>query len=62
MNYAYFIGELSSTQKQGVVTCIPKGHKDKTIFEKKWTPISLLNVAYNFNSLSVKEYFNTSHK
>ena len=24
LNYGYLIGELSATQKQGVITCIPK--------------------------------------
>ena len=31
INYALRKGELSVTQKQGVITCIPKGNKDKQL-------------------------------
>ena len=51
-NYSYSIGELSITQKQGVITCIPKGNKDKSLL-KNWRPISLLNVAYKIASSSI---------
>ena len=37
VNYAFAIGELSVTQKQGVITCIPKGNKDKLLL-KNWRP------------------------
>ena len=46
------MGELSVTQKQGVITCIPKGDKDRA-FLKNWRPISLLNVAYKIASASI---------
>jgi hypothetical protein len=52
INYAYNTGELSVTQKQGVITCIPKGNKDK-LYLKNWRPISLLNVAYKIASASI---------
>ena len=52
INYAYVKGELSITQKQGVITCIPKGNKDKA-YLKNWRPISLLNVAYKIASSSI---------
>lgn len=52
INYSYSIGELSTTQKQGVITCIPKGNKDKSIL-KNWRPISLLNVSYKLASSSI---------
>lgn len=45
VNEAFINGELSITMKQCVITCIPKGDKDKTVF-KNWRPISLLNVSY----------------
>ena len=35
LNHGYSIGELSITQKQGIITCIPKGNKPKTFFKKK---------------------------
>ena len=42
-------GELSITQYQGVITCIPKEGKPKQ-FIKNWRPISLLNVTYKILS------------
>ncbi len=42
-------GELSITQKQGVISIIPKGDKPRE-FLKNWRPISLLNVAYKLLS------------
>ena len=51
-NYAFYTGTLSLTQKQGVITCIPEGNKDKTLL-KNWRPISLLNVSYKIASSSI---------
>ena len=45
LNYGYHTGSLSITQKQGVITCIPKPNKSRVDL-KKWRPISLLNVTY----------------
>lgn len=42
LNYGFQIGELSVTQKQGIITCIPKDNKPRH-FLKNWRPISLLN-------------------
>ena len=52
VNYSYLVRELSVTQKQGVITCIPKGNKDK-LYLKNWRPISLLNVSYKIASSSI---------
>ena len=41
--YGYRNGTFSITQKQGVITCIPKQNKSR-INLKNWRPISLLNV------------------
>ena len=49
LNEAFIKGELSITQKQSVITCIPKGDKPKQ-FLKNWRPISLLNVDYKILS------------
>jgi len=49
LNYAYKCGELSITQKQGVITCLPKGNKPRELL-KNWRPISLLNVDYKILS------------
>ena len=49
LNKAFEDGELSTTPKEGIITCIPKGNKprDNT---KNWRPISLLNVIYKIRS------------
>lgn len=40
INKSYEIGELSSTNKLGIITCIPKQDKPKQ-FLKNWRPITL---------------------
>ena len=49
LNKAFEDGELSTTQKEGIITRIPKGDKP-TDNIKKWIPISLLNVIYKIGS------------
>ena len=49
LNYGYRTGSLSITQKQGVITCIPKPNKSR-VYLKNWRPISLLNVIYKLAS------------
>lgn len=48
-NFGYEKGELSVTQKQGIITCIPKEGKSK-FYIKNWRPITLLNVVYKIGS------------
>ena len=43
LNEAFEVGELSQTQKQGIISLIPKGDKPRE-FIKHWRPISLINV------------------
>jgi exonuclease III/hemoglobin-like flavoprotein len=52
LNYGYKNGTLSITQKQGIITCIPKADKDRTKL-KNWRPISLLNVVYKLASTCI---------
>ena len=49
LNYGYRTGALSITQKQGVITCIPKPNNSRMNL-KNWRPISLLNVVYKLAS------------
>ena len=52
LNQAYQNGELSNSQKQGLITCIPKKDKPKQ-YLSNWRPISLLNVSYKIGSAAV---------
>ena len=52
LNESYKDGELSSTQKEGLITCIPKGDKPKE-YIKNWRPISMLNVIYKIGSACI---------
>ena len=52
INFGFAKGELSVTQKEGIITCIPKGNKDKQ-YLKNWRPISLLNVSYKIASACI---------
>ena len=49
LNYGYSLGSLSVTQKQGIITCLPKVDKSRH-FLKNWRPISLLNTVYKIGS------------
>ena len=52
LNYAYITENLSVTQKQGIITCIPKEGKSKE-YLKNWRPISLLSVDLKIGSASI---------
>ena len=58
VNFAFESGELSVTLKQGIITCIPKGDKDK-LYLKNWRPISLLNVSYKMASAVIANRLKT---
>ena len=49
LNHAFQSGEYSITQKQGVITCLPKQNKDRQLL-KNWRPITLLNTDYKIAS------------
>ena len=54
INYGYKTGQLSITQNQGIITCIPKGDKPRQ-FMKNWRPINLLNTVYKLASSCIDE-------
>ena len=45
LNYGLRSGTLSFTQREGIITLLPKKDKD-TLYIKNWRPLSLLNVDY----------------
>ena len=49
INYGFRSGKMSITQKEGVITCIPKEDKPKQLL-RNWTPITLLNTSYKIAS------------
>ena len=52
LNDGFRKGKLSSTQKEGVIICIPKGDKPKDLITN-WRPIPLLNVVYKIGSTCI---------
>ena len=54
INYSYEIGNLSVTQRLGILTLIPKGDKNK-FYLKNWRPLTLLNSLYKLLSGCIAE-------
>ena len=54
INYGFQMGEMSITQRRGVITCIPKENKPKRLI-KNWRPITLLNTTYKIASACIAE-------
>ena len=52
LNYAFETGELSISQKRGIITLIPKKDKNK-VFLDNWRPISLLNTDYKIATKAI---------
>ena len=58
INYGYQSGSLSITQKQGIITCLPKPNKSRHLL-KNWRPISLFNVVYKMASAVIANRLKT---
>ena len=54
INCGFNKGEMSVTQRRGVITCIPKENKPKRLI-KNWRPITLLNTSYKIASACIAE-------
>ena len=52
LNKAFEDVELSTTQKEDIITCIPKGDKPRDNIKNR-RPISLLNVIYKIGSFCI---------
>lgn len=52
INFGFLHGELSITQQQGLIVCIPKENKCRKTL-KNWRPITLLNTVYKIASGSI---------
>ena len=51
-NYAFNTGNLSISQRQGIISLIPKKTKD-TQYLKNWRPVTLLNVDYKIATKTI---------
>ena len=58
LNEGFQKGEMSITQKEGIITCIPKDDKPRE-YLKNWRPISLLNVIYKIGSACIANRIRT---
>ena len=54
INLGYSKGYLSISMRQSIITCLPKGQKDRK-YVKNWRPISLVSVVYQLASATIAE-------
>ena len=52
LNYSYIHGELSTSQKEAIITLIEKKDRDRRLI-KNWRPISLVNVDVKIGSKAI---------
>ena len=58
LNDGFRKGELSTTQKEGVIVCIPKGNKPKDLI-KNWRPVSFFNAVYKIGTACTAKHLKT---
>ena len=58
INEGFKRGEMSVTQKEGIIICLPKADKPREYIEN-WRPISLLNVSYKIGSSCIANRIKT---
>ena len=52
LNEGFKKGQMSITQKEGIIICLPKSNKPRE-YLKNWRPISLLNISYKIGSTCI---------
>ena len=52
LNESYLDGKMSISLRQCIISCLPKGEKDRSQL-KNWRPVSLLSVVYKIASASI---------
>ena len=55
LNDAYQCGEMSISQRRGVISLLPKKNKD-TLLLKNWRPITLLNIDYKIATKCIAKW------
>ena len=58
INYGFQSNKLSITQRQGVITCLPKEGKNLQLLNN-WRPITVLNVSYKIASACITNRIKT---
>jgi len=58
INEAYDTGIFSTTQRRGVITCLPKPQKDRSLLSN-WRPITLLSTVYKMASKCISNRIQT---
>ena len=58
LNEGFMNNQMSITQREGIIVCIPKGDKPRE-YIKNWRPISLLNVVYKIGSTCIANRIKT---
>ena len=55
INYSYVHGELSTSQKEAIITVVEKKDRDRRLI-KNWRPISLVNVDVKIGSNAIAKW------